>query len=180
VTVWFDSWADLVRVAVIGSGAYLTVVVVLRLSGKRTLAKLNAFDLVVTVALGSTLATILLNRDVSWTEGALALAVLALLQSLVAWGTVRWPGGRKAVTARPTLLLRDGCVLPGALRAERVTMDEIRQGVRASGQGDMSRVAAVVLESDGSLSVVSADQMGDGSSLEGVLGDRARTLGSDA
>ena len=82
--MWFDSWSDLVRVAVIGASAYVTVVVVLRLSGKRTLAKLNAFDLVVTVALGSTLATILLSSDVSWAEGALALAMLALLQSLVA------------------------------------------------------------------------------------------------
>jgi uncharacterized membrane protein YcaP (DUF421 family) len=168
--VWFDSWSDLVRVAVIGASAYLTVVVVLRLSGKRTLAKLNAFDLVVTVALGSTLATILLNSDVSWTEGAVALAVLALLQSLVAWGTVRWPGGRKVVTARPTLLLRDGRPLPGALRAERVTMDEIRQAVRATGSGDVASIAAVVLESDGSLSVISAGKLGNGSSLEGVRG----------
>ncbi|WP_309232929.1 YetF domain-containing protein [Blastococcus sp. TML/C7B] len=154
--------------AVIGASAYLTVVVVLRLSGKRTLAKLNAFDLVVTVALGSTLATILLNSDVSWTEGALALAVLALLQSLVAWGTVRWPGGRKVVTARPTLLLRDGRALPEALRAERVTMDEVRQAVRATGSGDLTSTAAVVLESDGSLSVISASRLGNGSSLEGV------------
>ncbi|MBN1096684.1 DUF421 domain-containing protein [Blastococcus sp. TML/C7B] len=158
----------MVRVAVIGASAYLTVVVVLRLSGKRTLAKLNAFDLVVTVALGSTLATILLNSDVSWTEGALALAVLALLQSLVAWGTVRWPGGRKVVTARPTLLLRDGRALPEALRAERVTMDEVRQAVRATGSGDLTSTAAVVLESDGSLSVISASRLGNGSSLEGV------------
>ncbi len=166
--MWFDSWSDLVRVAVIGASAYLTVVLVLRLSGKRTLAKLNAFDLVVTVALGSTLATILLNSDVSWTEGALALVVLALLQSLVAWGTVRRPGGRKVVTARPTLLLRDGRALPGALREERVTMDEIRQAVRASGSGDLASIAAVVLESDGSLSVIPSDELGNGSSLEGV------------
>lgn len=166
--MWFDSWSDLVRVAVIGASAYVTVVVVLRLSGKRTLAKLNAFDLVVTVALGSTLATILLNSDVSWTEGALALALLAVLQSLVAWGAVRWPGGRKVVTARPTLLLRDGRALPEALRAERVTMDEIRQAVRATGSGDVGSIAAVVLESDGSLSVIPAGELGNGSSLEGV------------
>lgn len=168
--MWFDSWSDLVRVAVIGASAYATVVLVLRLSGKRTLAKLNAFDLVVTVALGSTLATILLNSDVSWSEGALALAVLVLLQWMVAWGTVRWPGGRKVVTARPALLLRDGCALPGALAAERVTMDEIRQAVRASGSGDVTSVAAVVLESDGSLSVIPAAALGNGSSLDGVRG----------
>ena len=78
--MWFDGWSDILRVALVGGAAYLTLLVVLRVSGKRTLAKLNAFDLVVTVALGSTLATILLSKDVSWSEGAVALGGLALLQ----------------------------------------------------------------------------------------------------
>lgn len=168
--MWFDSWSDLVRVAAVGAGAYLTVVLVLRLTGKRTLAKLNAFDLVVTVALGSTLATILLSSDVSWTEGAVGLAVLALLQTVVAWGTARRPGLRALVTARPTLLLRDGCPAPDALHRERVTMDEVRQAVRASGSGSLASIAAVVLESDGSLSVIPGSRAGDGSSLRGVRG----------
>jgi len=168
--MWFDSWSDLIRVGAVGPTAFLTVVLILRLAGKRTLAKLNAFDLVVTVALGSTLATILLNSDVSWTEGAVGLAVLALAQSLVAWATRRRPGLRRVVTARPTMLLRDGCVLPEALRNERVTVAEVRQAVRSSGSGDLSAIAAVVLESDGSLSVIPASEMGRGSSLHGVRG----------
>jgi uncharacterized membrane protein YcaP (DUF421 family) len=168
--MWFDSWSDLGRVLLVGSAAYLTVVLVLRLSGKRTLAKLNAFDLVVTVALGSTLATILLSTDVSWTEGALALALLALLQFVVAWLAVRIPPLRNLVTARPTLLFRDGSAIPEALREQRITLDEIRQAVRASGSGDLSSVGAVVLESDGSLSIISQGKVGNGSSLEGVRG----------
>ncbi|MDK3257652.1 DUF421 domain-containing protein [Blastococcus capsensis] len=168
--MWFDSVSDLVRVLLVGGAAYITVVVLLRTTGKRTLAKLNAFDLVVTVALGSTLATILLSSDVSWTEGALALALLAVLQTVVAWATTRRPGLRKVVTARPRLVLRDGSPLPDAMRAERISLDEIRQAVRASGTGDLSSVTAVVLESDGSLSILSAQQYGDGSALEGVAG----------
>ncbi|WP_409330376.1 DUF421 domain-containing protein [Trujillonella humicola] len=170
--MWFDSWSDLGRILAVGTSAYVTVVVVLRLTGKRTLSKLNAFDLVVTVALGSVLATILLSGDVSWSEGALALGLLAAAQLVVAWVTVRRPGMRSAVTSRPRLLLTDGAPLPEALRGERVSMDEIRQAVRASGSGDLSTVAAVVLESDGSLSVLSRDQLGDGSALDGVEGVR--------
>ena len=166
--MWFDSWSDIARVLAVGTAAYATVVVVLRLSGKRTLSKLNAFDLVVSVALGSTLATILLNSDVSWAEGATALALLAALQFVVAWTTTRLPGGRSVVTARPTLLLDDGRLLHDALRQQRVTEDEIRQAVRATGSGDLGDIAAVVLESDGSMSVISAAQAGDRSALDGV------------
>lgn len=164
--MWFDGWSDLGRVAAVGSAAYVTLVVVLRVSGKRTLSKLNAFDLVVTVALGSTLATILLSADVSWSEGAAALATLAALQLLVSWTTARLGSGRSVVTARPTVLLSGGVIDHEALRRQRVTVGELLQAVRASGVGGLDQVAAVVLESDGTFSVVPESQRGDGSALD--------------
>ncbi|ADB76904.1 DUF421 domain-containing protein [Geodermatophilus obscurus] len=172
--MWFDSWSDIARILAVGAAAYLTLVVLLRVSGKRTLAKLNAFDWVVSVALGSTLATILLSSDVSWSEGAVALVLLAALQFVVARTTTWLPGGRSVVTARPTLLLEDGRPIPEALGRQRVTMSELRQAIRATGSGDLSSVAAVVLETDGSLSVIPAQQAGDRSALEGVTGATER------
>jgi uncharacterized membrane protein YcaP (DUF421 family) len=168
--MWFDSWSDISRVLAVGAAAYATLLVLLRLSGKRTLAKLNAFDWVVSVAFGSTLATILLSSDVSWAEGVTALVLLAALQYAVARTTTWLPRGRSVVTARPTLLLEDGRPIPEALDAQRITMSELRQAVRATGSGDLSSVAAVVLETDGSMSVVSVDQAGNRSALEGVAG----------
>ena len=82
--MWFDDWSDIVRVLIVGTAAYVGLVALLRISGKRTLAKLNAFDLVVTVAFGSTLATILLSSDVSYAEGVTALVLLAVLQFVAA------------------------------------------------------------------------------------------------
>ena len=166
--MWFDSWFSLLRILAVGATAYGTLVVVLRLTGKRTLAKLNAFDFVVTVAFGSTLASILLSSDVSWAEGAAALALLALLQFVVTWTTTHLPGGRSAVNARPTLLLREGRVIDAALREQRVTASEVHQAVRSSGVGDLSLVAAVVLESDGTLSVITSSQAGNCSALQDV------------
>lgn len=58
--MWFDAWGDVGRVVAVGTAAYVTLVVLLRVAGKRTLAQLNAYDFVVTVAFGSTLASILL------------------------------------------------------------------------------------------------------------------------
>ncbi len=168
--MWFDSWSDVLRVLLVGPASYLTVVVVLRASGKRTLSKLNAFDLVVTVALGSTLATIFLSKDVSWSEGAAALVVLGVLQLVVALVSSRVPFVRKVVTARPTLLLHDGLLLDDALRTARITGAEIRQAVRGSGAGDLAAIAAVVLETDGSLSVIASAQAGSRSALADVPG----------
>ena len=76
--MFFTHWFDLARVLIVGVSAYAALVFLLRISGKRTLSKMNAFDLVVTVALGSTLATILLSKDVALAEGLLALALLGV------------------------------------------------------------------------------------------------------
>jgi uncharacterized membrane protein YcaP (DUF421 family) len=168
--MFLQSWSDLVRVAVVGIMVYPGLIVVLRLSGKRTLAKMNAFDLVVTVALGSTLATILLSRDVSLAEGMAALVLLVVLQLAATWLTVRSRRIRAVLKSEPTLLVRDGQLLEHALRAQRITDGEVRQAVRSQGIGGMEQVAAVVLETDGTLSVIPTSQAGQFTALHGVAG----------
>jgi uncharacterized membrane protein YcaP (DUF421 family) len=150
----FDSWSGLGRVVLVGTLAYVALVLLLRISGKRTLTKLNAFDLVVTVALGSTLATVLLSKSVALVEGVLALVLLISLQYAIAWLSVRSPGFQAMIKAEPTLLVHRGRFLAAAMRTERITREEILAAVRASGAPDPAKVAAVVLETDGSLSVV--------------------------
>jgi uncharacterized membrane protein YcaP (DUF421 family) len=168
--MFFDSLDDLVRVLVVGVLAYAGVVVLLRVSGKRTLAKMNAFDLVVTVALGSTLATILLSADVSYLEGLLALCALVGLQFVAAWVSTRWVAARRLLKSEPVLLLREGRLLDGVLLSQRVTAGEVRQAVRSQGIGSLGDVTAVVLETDGSFSVVPRSKTGDGSALSDVAG----------
>ena len=163
-----DSLDTLGRTALTGVLAYLGLILVLRISGKRTLAALNAFDLVVTVALGSTLATILLSADVSVAEGYVALVTLVGLQYLVAWSSVRLAVVRKGVRSRPVALVVHGRYCRGAMDGERVTESEVTQAVRREGRGTMADVAAVVLETDGTLSVIGGGK--DLSALEGVHG----------
>ena len=169
--MWFDSWADIARILLVGTAAYVTLIVVLRLSGKRTLSQLNAFDFVVTVAIGSTLATILLSSDVSWSEGLAALALLVGLQLVVALGSSRWPRARSVVSARPVVLVRHGELQRAAIARNRLTETEIEQAVRSSGNGDLGAIAAVVLETNGTLSVIPHAQYGDGSAM-GTMRER--------
>ncbi len=87
--MFFDGWAPLFRTTVVGVLAYVALVAILRATGKRTLSKLNAFDLIVTVSIGSTLATVLVSKDVAPAQGILALSLLCVMQSVVTWASVR-------------------------------------------------------------------------------------------
>jgi uncharacterized membrane protein YcaP (DUF421 family) len=152
--MFFQGWSGLMRVLVVSVLAYVTLVAMLRVSGKRTLSKLNAFDLVVTVALGSTLATVLLSKDVALAEGVVAFALLIGLQYAVAWTSVRSKTVERLVKSQPALLYFRGRFLEAALRAERMTEDEVRAAARAHGHASLETVVAVVLETDGSVSVL--------------------------
>ena len=163
-----DSLDTLARTALTGVLAYLGLVLVLRVSGKRTLAALNAFDLVVTVALGSTLATILLSRDVSVAQGMVALVTLVGLQYVVAWSSVRSRLARTGVRSTPVALVVHGRYRADAMVAERVTESDVAQAVRREGMGSVTSLAAVVLETDGSLSIIRPAE--DLTALEGVGG----------
>lgn len=152
--LFFDGWSSLGRVLIVGILAYVALVAILRVSGKRTLTKFNAFDLVVTVALGSTLATILLNKDVTLAEGILALSLLIYLQYVITWLSVRAPRFQHLVKAEPTLVAHEGQFLDDALRRERVTREEVEAALRSSGMSDISQAKSVILETDGSISVI--------------------------
>ncbi|MGM0896335.1 MAG: DUF421 domain-containing protein [Bacillota bacterium] len=149
------TWDSFIRIVTVGVLAYIGLLIFLKTSGKRTLTKLNAFDLVVTVALGSTLATILLDSKLSLWEGLTAFAVLIVLQYLITFTAVRSKGFNKLIKSEPRLLFSEGEFLEQAMRDERIKDIEIMQAVRNSGEGDLQNIKAVILETDGSMSVIS-------------------------
>ena len=148
----FQNWEGVVRTLFVGILAYATLVVFLRLSGQRTLAKLNAFDLVVTIALGSVLSSILLQESIALVEGATAFGLLIGLQLLVAWASVRSARFARLVRSEPTLLAREGRFCHGAMHRERITEPEAVSAIRKAGGGGVADVEYLVLESDGSIS----------------------------
>lgn len=152
--VFFDGCAGLLRVVVVGTAAYAALIVLLRGSGKRTLSKMNAFDFVVTVALGSTLATMLHSGDTALAEGVTALALQIFLQYAITFASVRSPRVTGWVKGEPTLLARDGQHLPDAMRRARVTAEEIDAALRERGLSRLDEAQAVVPETDGTLSVI--------------------------
>lgn len=164
----FDNWSSLLRAALLAVLTYGWLVLMLRLYGKRTLAKLNAFDFIVTVALGSILASTILAKSTTWSQGAIALAILCSLQWLVARASLRWPWFFQLTRSTPRLLLIDGTPIDAAMNAERIGLSDLRAAVRKHGSTAFKDVHAVVLETDGTLSVIA--QPGDGSTLCDVVG----------
>ncbi len=165
----FDDLAALIRLIVVGVLSYAALVAILRVSGKRTLSQMNAFDFVVTVALGSTLATVLLSRDISLVEGVAAQALLVLLQLVITWSSQRSRLISRLVKSEPAAIVYRGHILHESLRRERVLEEELHAALRKHGIADVGQVDLVVLETDGTFSVVDS-LAADTSAPPGVRG----------
>ena len=152
----FNGWDGVLRILLIAPAAYVALILILRMSGKRTLAKLNAFDFIITIAIGSTLASVITSSTLSLVDGLVALGLLVGMQFIVTAASVRLPWVNDVVKAEATLLVRKGELLPGAMRRQRITSDEIEAAIRQSGGRGVQDAEAVFLETDGSLAVTRA------------------------
>ena len=168
--MFVNDWNGLLRVLIVGCLAYAFLIAWLRVTGKRTLSKWNAFDFVVTIALGSTFASIITSKDVPLLEGAAALGVLVALQFVITWLAVRFPSVRNVIKAKPALVLANGKFRHDTMVRERVSESEVRMAIRSSGYGALEDIGAVVLETDGSLSVIARSNTNGQSALEDVPG----------
>lgn len=166
--LFFDNWMSLARVLIIGVLAYVAVIFWLRLFGKRTLAKWNAFDFIVTIAFGSTLASVLLSKNIALAEGVFAFFLLAGLQFLVTWVALRVPFVQKLVKSEPSLLFYRGEFLNDVMLKQRVAEEEVRAAIRTSGYGAIEDIEAVVLETNGNFSVIKKSDNSSNSALSDV------------
>ena len=166
--MFFDDWFAIVRVLTIGVVSYVTLIASLRLSGKRTLSKWNAFDFIVTIAFGSILATVVISKDVTLTEGILAHSLLVGLQFVITWTSVRSRWVEDLVKAKPSLVFHRGEFARETMLKERVSEAEVLAAIRSAGEAQIEKIEAVVLETDGSLSVIRKPQEGPTTSLKDV------------
>ena len=153
---------------VYGAIAYVAIIFMLRISGKRTLSKWNSFDFVVTIAFGSILSSILLSTKDSFGTGVVGFGLLVLFQYILTWVSARSSFIQKIVKAEPALLLYKGEYKTEVMKQERVAEGEVLAALRANGVGAIEDADAVVLETDGSFSVITDLSNSTASALKDV------------
>jgi uncharacterized membrane protein YcaP (DUF421 family) len=165
--VFFSGWDPILRTIVSTISTYIVLVALIRFAGSRVLAKWYAFDLIITVALGSSFASGLMSQDVTVTQALTGFVLLIALQFIVSWGVLHWSFLRIVVNPRPSLILHNGEFLDDVMRRERVGEADVRAAVRSHGFSSLKDVAAVILEADGTFSVIQ-QLTGDGSAVDDI------------
>lgn len=154
--LFFSDGKHLLKVVIATITSYFALMFIIRIMGKRTLAKMNAFDFVVTVTLGSTLSSMLLNK-VPVVDGAVAVLLIISLQYLIAYLAQQSEKIEKFINHSPTLLYYDGKFMKKAMKRERITEEEIIAEIRSYRLEQLSEVRAVVMEINGTFSVIKKD-----------------------
>lgn len=165
--LFYKDSITLVRVAITTIVGFLILFLFVRISGKRTLSKLNAFDFVVTVALGSTLSYMMLGL-VPIVEGAIVLFLIILMQYGFAWSARSSKKMERLINSIPTLLYYNGTFIQEAMSKEAVTKEELHAAVRRAGIEYIAFVKAIVMEINGEITVIPQSKGSGNSSLNDV------------
>jgi len=134
-------------------GIYIALVILTRISGKRSFSKMSSFDFAMTVSIGSIMATVIISKSVSLQNGIAGLVGIYALQMLVAYAR-RWDAVRKLIDNKPTLLMKDGKIIKNNLDKCKVTISDLKAKLREANVIQLSEVKAVVFESTGDISVL--------------------------
>jgi len=141
------------HIVIVGVLGYIALVLLLRISGNRTLSKMNSFDLIITITFGSTFATAMLNKKTTLIDAVTAFALLIFLQFLVTFISVRSDFFERIVKSHSIVLFKKGEFLREEMKKARVTEEEIKSGIRQEGIAEISQVEEVILEENGKISV---------------------------
>jgi uncharacterized membrane protein YcaP (DUF421 family) len=152
--IFYSGWGPLLRTAVSTSASFIILIVLLRLAGPRVLAKWYAFDLVITVAIGSSFANNVLSTNTSVAQAGVGFIFLIGLQFIVSWIILHWSPMRMLVNASPCMVLHKGRFQDESMRRNRVAEADIRAAVRHHGFSSLEHIGAVFLEADGTFSVI--------------------------
>ncbi len=151
---WSSTFIDIVlRSAVV----YVAILIGLRVSGKREIGQLTVFDLVVLLLIANAVQNSMVGPDTSLWGGIVAALVLLGINALVARLRLSSPRLKRLVQGSPTVLVLHGEIIPAALRSEGVDEETLQAAIREHGLKDLKAVDMIVLEVDGSISVVPAD-----------------------
>lgn len=168
-TFLWNGIQPILRIVIVGVTAYVAIVLILRVSGKRTLASMSAFDFVIAVAVGAVFGRTLTTKDLSISEALTAFVLLAVLQFIFAYLEGRSKIFKKIFSTSPTLLFYNGDYIQKNLHKERLDKSKVISAARKKGFGSMDDVAAVILEIDATLSVIGKSREGKSNTLKELL-----------
>lgn len=152
---WLFASGEIIGKAILSILAIFTIVIVItRISGLRTFAKMSSFDFASTIAIGSILASIVLNSSQSITKGAIALGGIILFQSVFSYCKRNFEWFNNLFTNKPMLLMDKGEFILNNLRKTNVDAKDVYAKLREANVKDKSEVLAVILESTGDISVL--------------------------
>jgi uncharacterized membrane protein YcaP (DUF421 family) len=139
---------------------YVMVMVLVRISGKRAVGQFTPFDLVLLILIGNAVQNGLNGGDNSLSGALLLAGALIVLNYAVAYFTSRFRKVEHIIEGVPKVLARNGTVFHDVLRSELVSLDDFHEALRMNNVADPENVALALLETNGSISVVSTEADG--------------------
>ncbi len=138
---------------------YLVLLMLFRLSGKRTLAEVSPFDLVLLLIISEATQQALVDTDNSMTNAFLLVTTLVAMNVLMSEVKVRWKGVERVLDSTPLLIVENGKPIEEHMRKERVDIGDVLDTARERyGLETLEQIRYAVLERNGKISIIPTEE----------------------
>ena len=133
---------------------YISLIIIMRLMGKRQIGELEVTDLVATLLLSEIASLPITDPNVPVLHAIVPMLVLLSLEVFSSYILLRAPKLKKILSATPTILIKEGILDQDALLSVRLSVEELMSEVRQQGFGNLAYVWYAILEKDGKLTIL--------------------------
>ena len=150
----FNDWQTIFRIILSGILIYISLILIFNLFGKRSIANLSMHDYVVTIAMGSIVGSSILSKSATLLDGLVSILILMALQFIVTYLSKLDDRFFHYLNSKPRILFIEGKFIDENMKDNRITRDEVYSAIREQGQTTSDQIFAVLIESNGNLSVI--------------------------
>ncbi len=145
-------WSRLITIVLRSVVAVLTLFFLTKMMGRKQISQLSIFDYIIGISIGSIAAQMTIDTEISWIDFLAAMAVFTLIDTLIAFLTIKSMRARRFFDGSPVILIQDGKIIEKNLKKIKFTVNEFLQECRISGYFNIDDINIAIMESSGKIS----------------------------
>lgn len=128
--------------------------IVTKIIGKKQVSQLSLFDYVVGISIGNFIAEMVINKEVQYIDGVVAMLVFGIFSYIVSWVTMKSITFRRFIIGVPTMIVEDGKIIESGLKKTNIDINDFLEQCRLQGYFDINDISYAIMEASGDISIL--------------------------
>lgn len=132
----------------------IVLFIVTRIIGKKQVSQISLFDYVIGISIGNFIAEMVINEEVQFLDGVVAMFVFGIFSYIVSYITMKSINLRRIIIGVPTIIVEDGKIIESGLKKTNIDINDFLEQCRLQGYFDINDISYAIMEASGEISIL--------------------------